>query len=236
MRFLIVDQCSHTKAIPDAVERFDDQTLTSHSREELLDRAHVPAVPAGELYDGQQQRLISSATDRLRATGDSVDRVFISAGFGIVDETTELPPYNVTFTDRSDDAITQRARTLEIHGDLQRYIQSGSPYDAIFFALGKNYYLSFDLAELLATIPDTTKIILFNREGVATAHPNVCSIPARTGEAKEQGTIVVALKGQYLLNFAKHREQGMDVNGLADIVSYCTTPITEQTGIEDYRS
>lgn len=236
MRILIVDQCSSTKDVPDAAESFDEQTLKTHSREELLTRDHVHAVPARDLYDGQQQRLISSAVDRLRNVGDSVDRVFISAGFGVIDETTVLPPYDVTFNGCSDDEITERATTLGIQEDLHRCIESGGPYDVIFFALGDDYYRSFDLRELLNAVPTPTKIILFNQEDIADKHEHVRSISARNGEAKEHETPVIALKGRYLQNFAKHREDERDVERLEDIVSYCTTASTEQTGLEEYES
>lgn len=236
MRILIVDQCSSTKDVPDAAESFDEQTLKTHSREDLLTRKHVHAVPACDLYDGQQQRLISSAVDRLRDVGDSVDRVFISAGFGVVDEATVLPPYDATFTDRSDDEITERATALGIQEDLHRCIESGGPYDVIFFALGGDYYQSFDLRELLNAVPASTKVILFNQEEIADEYEHVRSISARNGEAKEYETPVISLKGRYLQNFAEHREDERDVEGVEDIVSYCTTASTEQTGVEDYES
>lgn len=236
MRICIVDQCSGTKAVPDNVERFDEGVLARWSRDELLDRPNVPAVPAGQLYDGRQQRLISEATRMLRAGGDSVDRVFISAGFGVVDEGTELPPYDVTFSGRSTESIVQRAETLSIQRDLRQYIESGGPYEVMFFALGTEYYRSFDLQELMDAVPDTTAIILFNREGDADAHENVRSISARIGEAKEHQTAVIGLKGRYLRNFAEHRQRGASVSSEADVVSYCERGGTQQTGFEEYQS
>jgi hypothetical protein len=72
--------------------------------------------------------------------------------------------------------------------------------------------------------------LVFNQEDLAASRKNVVSIPARTAEAKEHGTIVVALKGRYLQNFARHRKEGATVDEIADIVEYCTTEPTTQTG------
>lgn len=236
MRILIVDQCSGAKDVPDGTPSYDWETIQDHSREELLRRDGVPAIRAGELYDGRQQQLIGSAVDRLRQAGHTVNRVFVSAGFGVVDEDTELPPYDTTFNDLSSDTIDDRAATLEIHEALQDLVRNGEEYDIVFFPLGSDYYRASRIEDLLPAIDPETTVVLFNSEELAAAHDNVTSLPARTSEAKEHGTIVVALKGQYLLNFATHCEAGATVDIEADIIEFCTTEYTQQAGLEDYES
>jgi hypothetical protein len=235
MRILIVDQCSGSKAVPDWFTPYDEQTIAAHTREELLHevRDRVPARRAERLYQGRQQQYITEACDRLRSAGDTVDRVFISAGFGVVDETTELPPYEVTFTDRSAEAVRERGTELGIEANLRTRLVKEEPYDVVFFALGQAYLNSFDLEALLSEIPDRTGVVVFNHEAVAERFGNVYSLSARTAEAKELGTIVVALKGRYLQNFAAHRAQGTTVNSIAEAAEYCRSEPTSQSKLND---
>lgn len=232
MRILVVDQCSNAKHTPEGFDSLDADTIDSTSLDELKDEEGVPVVPARELYAGRQQRYVSEAVDRLRAAGDEVDRVFISAGFGVVDEREPLPPYDVTFNDYTTSGVDARAETLGITADIRDLIDA--EYDLIVFALGTNYYRSMGLGKILETIPRETLTLVFNREDNAAGHENVLCLPARTSEAKEFGTIVVALKGMYLKNFAEHRAHGAEVGGLADVERYCTTEYTTQTGLGSF--
>jgi len=234
MRILIVDQCSGSKDVPDSAPVFDAADIDEHGREGLLARDEVPAIPARRLYTGRQQKYIDSAVDRLRAAGDTVDRMYVSAGFGLVDERTELPPYNMTFADMSADEIDERATLLSIASDVREAVDTDPPYDVVVFALGNDYYRACDLQAVLDALPSETIAVVFNREDITADRANVVSIPARTTEAKEHGTIVVALKGSYLQNFARHRTEGAIVDEIGDVVEYCTTEPTTQTGFGEF--
>lgn len=234
MRFLIIDQCSGSKDVPDNTSEFGADEIDDHGREGLLARDGVPAISARHLYTGRQQQYIDSAVDRLRANGDTVDRLYISAGFGLVDEETELPPYNVTFAGMSASAIDEQAARLEIPTDVRTAVQATPSYDVVILALGSDYYRACDLESVLDAIPSETLGVVFNQEELATEREHIVSIPARTTEAKEHGTIVVALKGKYLQNLADHRSRAKGALELSDIVEYCTTEPTTQTGLSEY--
>lgn len=234
MRILVIDQCSGSKDSPDWFEKYAAEEIDSHSREELLNevRDRVPGLRAEKLYTGRQQQFITEACERLRKAGDDVDRLFISAGFGLVDESTELPPYEVTFNDYSRAEIHQRGETLSIGTDIQTNLTGGQPYDIVFFALGQSYLESFDLEEVLLSLPEETTAVLFNQETLAEKREHVHSLPARTAEAKQFGTIVVAVKGQYLQHFAAHRERGTEPETGHEIVECCEAPPTSQSTFE----
>lgn len=234
VRILIIDQCSGSKDVPGSASTFNAAEIDEHGREGLLARNGVPAIPARRLYSGRQQAYIGSAVDRLRAAGDSVDRLFISAGFGLVDEETRLPPYEVTFNKMNGDAIDEQAAGLGIPSDVREAIRTAPPYDVVILALGSDYYRACDLEAALDALPDETIGVVFNQEDLAAGRENVVAIPARTTNAKEQGTIVVALKGRYLQNFARYRTEGATVNKPDDIVEYCTTEPTTQTGFGEF--
>ena len=236
MRILIIDQCSGDKSAPDWFEPYTVDDLDEHSYEELIRRDQVPTLPARKLYQGRQQQYISQAIQRLRAAGDTVNRVFISAGFGVVDEETKLPPYDVTFTGLSDSAIQDRAGDLGIQDAILDKIDVSPAHDLVFFALGSDYYEGLDLETILESVPESGFVVLFNQEAVAETNDRTVSIPARTAEANEHGTITVALKGRYIQNFAEHREHEVTIESIQDIVTYCTTDYTPQSGLHEYSS
>lgn len=232
MQILVVDQCSGSKRCPDWFNKLDADAIDATSLQELQGREQTPTYPARDLYTGRQQGYINSAVASLRDAGDEVDRLFISAGFGVVDEETNLVPYEVTFKDYSPEDIDNRAEQLRIQSDLLDRLEN--QYDIVFFALGSDYYRSFDLETVIDAIPDNTLVVLFNQETLASGRSNVVSIPARTAEAAEQGAIVVGLKGRYLQQFATHRTNGAAVESPEDVVEYCTTEYTAQTGIGEF--
>ena len=235
MRVLIIDQCSGSKKSSTRNEAVDRETIDAASRASLVAQDGVESYRAEELYEGRQQQRITEAKQLLEQAGDDVDRVFVSAGFGVVDDQKELPLYDVTFADMPGPEIDERASKLHIHEDLRDLIVDGE-YEVVFFALGSDYYRGARVDELISAAPEETAVVLFNKEELADGHANAISIPARTAEAKAHGTIVVALKGEYLHNFAAHRHAGDGIETIDDFKTYCTEDPASQTGLSDYSS
>lgn len=233
MKLLIIDQCSNSKSYPGKSTVFDAAEIDEAGLETLCDRDNAVCLPARKLYGGRQQRYISEAVDSLRANGYTVDRYFISAGFGLISEDDQIPPYDVTFAEMSDSEIEKRSARLEI-SDTVAEICSSHIYDIIFLTLGNDYYRALDLPEIVSEIPDTTYCVVFNQEALAREYNSVISIPARTKEAKEQGTIVVALKGIYLKNFASHLVNRSKPNSADEITEYCMNEYTSQTDFGEF--
>lgn len=233
MKILIIDQCSKSKSHSETDPVFDLDDIDTHSRGELLDEQGVPVQPARKLYTGRQQRYINDAVDALRSDGHSVNRYFISAGFGVISETTELPPYSVTFAGMADEDIKERAQKLGLSEAIHGII-TDQPYDVVFFALGQDYILGLDMETILAALPTESLVVLFNHEGFEEQFDHVISIPARTEQAREQGTIVVGLKGIYLQNFAAHLDQETSITDQDDVRRYCMQEVTTQTEVDQY--
>lgn len=233
MNILVIDQCSKDKVqLPDEDTYTKEDLADGGSTDEVRANADL-TLRAVDLYTGRQQKFITRAAEKLESrAGDTVDRYFISAGFGLVHETDPLPPYDVTFTDSSAREIERRATDLGIERKLLNLVTG--EYDIVFFALGSDYYGTFDLSVVLDAISPDTWVVCFNHESVTESYPNVLSLPARTEQAKEQKTIVVALKGKYLQNFAEHRAHDADVLDLDDLETYCTTPYGSQSDLQSY--
>lgn len=233
MRILIIDQCSGSKNYPSEVTVFEKETLDEYSLEDLLERDDTHGIAARELYTGRQQQKIDEAVQMLERNGHDVNRYYISAGFGLVHEHDPLPPYEVTFAEMSNSEIETRANQLEISDDIKDVLQTESPYDVVYFALGSDYYRSVDLETTLEQVPTESTAIVFNHEEIAEKFQNVVSISARTDDAKQFGTIVVALKGVYLKNLARKLE-GNEVPDTETLVRYCTAEKSSQTGFGEF--
>lgn len=234
MRILIVDQCSGSKAVEDRLEPIKWESIQDNSRETLVDRPGVPSRQAKDLYAGQQQVAISAATEILRDAGDTVDRLFISAGFGLVEEQTLLPYYDATFSELSPQEIVDRSTELSISDDLINYLCNSDTYELIFFALGSDYIAGIDFETVRDLLTAETWLVLFNQEEIPADEESLISLPARNGEASRQGTNVIALKGKLIKNFAEHRKKGYPVNSLEDVIEYCMESPSAQSDLTDY--
>lgn len=231
MNILIIDQCSKKKNVREGVTPLDAETIDNNDLQDLRERSQAAFIEAEKLYAGRQQQFISDAVNELRAAGDRVDRYFISAGFGCVEETEPIPPYNVTFTDYTKTETRERGEKLAIEADLRELV--GDEYDVIFFSLGTDYCESFDLSAVLADIPEETWVVCFNQDSVADSFTNTLSLSAGNDEADVNGTIALALKGKYLQYFARHRSGGQQISSAEDIEMMCTTD-PARSKIEDF--
>ncbi|GAB3038759.1 hypothetical protein [Natronobiforma cellulositropha] len=233
MDVLIIDQCSNSKSYPDNSISYDAVEIDESSLKSLRTRDGAASIPARKLYTGRQQGYVGEAVESLRAGGHTVDRYFISAGFGLVDENEELPPYNVTFADMTATEIDSRASLLQIPEQTREAVTSEA-YDIVFFPLGSDYYRAVDIASVIFALPTETIAVTFNQEDLATRSDNVVSVPARTEQAKEHGEIVVALKGVYLKNFAENLAQNVTITSLEDVTEACLTQSTSQKDLSEF--
>lgn len=199
---MVIDQCSGSKDLPETAPEFDAEETLRFSRKELLERDHVPGIAARDLYTGRQQEFVKDAVRRLEREGHDVRRYFISAGFGLVEETESLPPYEVTFSSMNVSEIRERSAQLRIQEDLAQ-VMTETDYDVVFFTLGKDYYTSTNIDEIVQEIPADRIGVVFNRGLIDEQFSNIVSVPARTDDAEKHGTIVVGLKGLYMKNFSR---------------------------------
>jgi hypothetical protein len=236
MNVFIIDQCSGSKDYPETLHKLTQEEVDSATLDELLKRSDIAGIPADKLYSGRQQQRISEAIEILRSNNHKVDRKFISAGFGLVDENEELPPYEITFSGMNQSEIDQRSRNLGIAKDVcEQLTNTGQdPYDIIFFPLGSDYYRAIDLDKALAVIPDSTIVVLFNQEGKSSIDDRIVSISARTDDAKRYSTIVVALKGVYVKNFAQQLKTGETVTNTEMLEQKCLARETTQSGFDKF--
>lgn len=232
MRVLVVDQCSNKKALPDNCERVDEATIDDGGLEELLQKEEMVALPAGDLYTGRQQQLVSQAVDQLRAAEIQVDRYFVSAGFGMVPEDQFLPAYDVSFRNRNH--AETRGRELGLPEAVTQLITSQGKYDVVFLLLGATYYEASDVENAVREAPEETFVVVFNRDDLAEDDSTTLSLKANAETGSEYGGGAIGVKGTYLKNFASNVVAGKNVEAVSDIEKYCTNPCTEQARFEQF--
>ncbi|WP_332898906.1 hypothetical protein [Haladaptatus sp. CMSO5] len=234
MRILIIDQCSGSKNHPESSDVYTADDIDGKGLKDLLERDGSAAIKARNLYAGRQQKYVDGAVDNLRRSEHEVDRYFISAGFGLIEENDLLPPYEVTFSGMTATEISNRSTHLKITDKVVDLITSKGSYNIVFLPLGTDYYQALNLERMISACPTKTTIVLFNQEELAEKVGNVVSIPARTKEAKKYGKIVVGLKGVFLQYFAENLAKGAMVKTKEDVVKLCTTEPTKQAGFDQF--
>ncbi|QWC20739.1 DUF6884 domain-containing protein [Halorubrum sp. 2020YC2] len=235
MRILIIDQCSGTKSHPADHPIVDQEETQNEDAESLLQSLGIEGIRAKDLYDGKQQRRITEAIHALTTKGHSVERFFVSAGFGLVNEDQRLPPYEATFNSMSQAEIAEREERFQLTQRLRELIDTGG-FDVVFLALGAKYYDTIDLNGLLSSTPVETTVVLFNQEGMEERYEQAISVPARTEEGKKFGSTVVGLKGTYLKNFSAALCGSKDSVTPNEAAEYCLTDSSanSQSGIDNF--
>lgn len=235
MRILIVDQCSGTKSHPESHPVVDQEGTRNTDPEDLLESLSIAGIQAKDLYTGKQQQRITEAVRTLRQKNNEVERVFISAGFGLIGDEQRLPPYEATFNTMSTSEIAERTERFRLTERITELIDDGS-YDIVFLALGSKYYDALDLEEVLVSVPAKTTIVLFNQEAMGSGYEQAASVPARTEQGKQFGSTVVGLKGTYLKNFATALDSAESSVSPEKAAEYCLTDPSEssQSGIDNY--
>ena len=138
MRVLVLTSCTDKKAVGTkaslTADDFDDpvRVAAGEARLQTLMR------PAGVMYTGQHHlramRGIQAMRTGLGTAGVVV--TVISAGYGVVDESRLIAPYNVTFSGMSASAIRARGARLGIPAAARDVLPG---HDVVFQLLGSEY-------------------------------------------------------------------------------------------------
>jgi hypothetical protein len=172
--------------------------------------------PAAELYTGQQHSYVIQGLQVLREClgKESVHLKIVSAGYGLLDETDQVVPYEVTFNDLKAQELDIWATELNISLDLEVAIQD---YDLVFFLLGEKYLRAISLP--IQSRPNQTFIFFASKQSdrhikKLTAKSHV--IHLSNLDAKKYHCGLIGLKGLLLLLLADHFA-GDSVNDLKTI-------------------
>lgn len=197
MRILVLTSCTGQKAV--------DHEL----RLTLADFAQGPAhvaqreaqlrdllTPAQTLYTGQQHVRLMRGIDALARldAGIAVDIHIVSAGYGLVDGSQRLAPYEATFIGMHRAEIRELAARLQLPRRVAELLSS--PYDLILVLLGDDY---LSACEVTSHTPFGGPTILFCGTVAAkrfTPVPNLRVVTLSNADAKRFSCGLVGLKGE----------------------------------------
>jgi len=120
MDVLVISPCSGTKRF-DAV--ISHEEIDSRERTELLREYPDSVASAAEIYTGREHGHIQSAVDRLSEVAN-VDWRIISAGFGVLSSSTEIPSYECTFNEI--EQVRERAERFGLDVEMMTNNRVGS--------------------------------------------------------------------------------------------------------------
>lgn len=196
MHLRILTSCTSKKAVshPDQLtgEDFDAGGPHLQQRKQHLEDV---ALPAGEMYTGQQHQHLMRGVNHLRRVRPdaSVEVGIISAGLGLVMENEPIVPYERTFSGRSKREIIDLASSLQVPVDARRFLKS--PADLSLLLLGTSYLTALRPDDSLAFGGPT--LAFAGREGISMLpdHPHLKKVTVTQEAAKRFSQGLVWLKG-----------------------------------------
>ncbi len=208
MRILVVSSCGKKKRMQShKVLNCDDLTDNASLSKWQSELSHS-VLPARDMYTGHQNRQLVAGVDGLRAVrGIKVDLHIISAGFGMLNENTLIPPYECSFNNMKKAAILERAERLGIEEDL-RDICRGN-YDLLYIALSKKYMIAIG-EQFLCGIDGTT--VVFHKQKMGSGAVYVPSGSAAVKCFSQQGFKIHGVAGfkgdllRILMTYAREKK------------------------------
>ena len=134
LRIFVLSSCTAKKKF----KRLDItcEVIDKFGREKLIEREDLKdmVLPARDMYLGGQHLYTIKAVDILRAIPsiECVNFYILSAGFGLLEEQTLIPPYECTFGTMSKEDIRHRSKKLRIEEKLLKILEK-EKYDIAFF-------------------------------------------------------------------------------------------------------
>jgi hypothetical protein len=194
MRVLVFTSCTGEKVVKTNTPLTADD-LDEPSRLAACEaRLHALLRPAGEMYSGDQHvAAMKGVRDMRTKLGTAgVDVAILSAGYGVIEESRPIAPYNVTFTGMKTTAIRARGAGLGVPA-AARDVMLG--HDLVFLLLGSDYLTS--LAPPVVPSADQ-RLVCFAKPSERRIAGATVAIPAGKAETRRWGAGYLALKGRML--------------------------------------
>lgn len=165
-RLLVVSACSSKKASGNLNKK---QQLTADDldnpslREAGEARLAQYRRPATEMYKGNGHSFVRSAVQALRDHGYPVSHYILSAGYGLLRDTDEIVPYDVTFNGMPSSWIRNRGQCLRLRTQL---VELAKGHNALILVLGREYLDAIGLPLPTDRLPYTIAYVAPSLAGI----------------------------------------------------------------------
>ncbi len=99
-------------------------------------------LPAAEMYTGGQHLDLMKGVRQFRQAGGRIDVAILSAGYGLLEETARIVPYDITFNTMRRSQIVEWSHKRNVPDALAKKMAG---HDLVFFLLGDKYIQALDL-------------------------------------------------------------------------------------------
>ena len=157
LKILVISSCSKNKSLQglNVLSRHD--LRTEEQRNKILQLCDNK-VEAKDLYDSKRVQFLLNVTHELKLVSKT-ELYFLSAGFGLVHESKQLPLYDVSFSNKSQKEVEILSKELKIQESIDSLAED---YDLIFLDLSPQYLKA--LQPLTNLIAKSKEIIQFNMQ------------------------------------------------------------------------
>ena len=194
MKILVITSCTSWKKHKPANQLQPEDFLSTERLAAKSTELKSYETAAAEMYTGRQHTLLMTGLEQIRESYGQkvVDLYIISAGYGLLNESDVILPYNVTFAGLRKTELVACSNRLQLHERVETLTDN---YDLVFFLLGAEYVQALQLP---FKVPEAvTQIFLLGTgsKNLVPNLPNTHFIPAGMPLARKLRTTNMALKG-----------------------------------------
>jgi len=193
---LIVTSCTGEKSVEhkQALTLADFRRGPEHVARRERDLAEA-LTPAEDLYSGQQHvRLMRGVRALRESNGFTVDLWILSAGYGLVQASRKLAPYEATFQGMKSAERRRWADALNVPADIRRVL--AGEYDLALVLLGDEYLKACAFGADVRLRGLTLLFCGANTAKRLPRMPNLRPVVLSTPEATRFSCVLVGLKGE----------------------------------------
>lgn len=152
-RLLVVSSCTARKRFNPLGQLTEADLNDPMLRKSGETRLANYRLPSAEMYIGGGHNFVRDAIKELRKGGYRVSHFIISAGYGLLNESDLIVPYNVTFSGAPKAWIQERGRRLGLRDQL---VACANKHEHVILMLGREYLTAIGLPLPVDSLPPTT--------------------------------------------------------------------------------
>jgi hypothetical protein len=156
IRTLVLTPCSAKKKSQVPEPALATDLGDAERREQVKKRLAEHSLPAAEMYTGKHHRLVMKGVRAVwQQWGHSVlDLAILSGGYGVLRADERIIPYDVTFDQFADEALSDWGAMLQVPAKAAELVRR---YDLVFLLLSGSYLAVLDLP---LDVPDSVQQIV----------------------------------------------------------------------------